>query len=226
MPPLPPVADVLKARMHWILGEDTQAVTVLHYRYSGSALTSTDLAAFGANINAAVVSNMLPLLHPSNTYAGCDLEDLASPTGAIATAAATHPGTSGGGMLAASTATVVSFKIHRRYRGGKPRAYLPIGTAASMTDAQLWNNTHISAAAGAMNQVNTDIVGTVTGSTSVVIQCSVSYYHGFIVTPPEPITGRVRTIPLLRITPLVDDVAGWVTNKRPGSQRRRNLQGS
>lgn len=225
MTPLPAVPNVVKVKLLWTVGEDMHAVTVLHYRYSGGPPDAADLVTLGTAVNALVVSTGLSLLIATNSYDGCELLDLSSPSGAGVTVAASHVGTLGGVSLGAAVAFVCSYRIVRRYRGGKPRSYFPFGSTAVLTDAQTWTTPFDALVPSFMNAMNTALVGTGGMTITVVIQCSVSYYHGFTVTPPDPVTGRVRTIPTKRVTPLVDDVSGWLFNPRPGTQRRRTLQG-
>ena len=124
------------------------------------------------------------------------------------------------------TAFLGSMKIARRYRGGKPRTYLPIGGAGKLQDAQTWTSAFVADIQAALNQIIADIAVTASGGCALGNLVNVSYYEGFV-SSQNPITLRWRTIPKQRTAgPLVDPVTSWVAETRIGSQRRRNLRGS
>jgi hypothetical protein len=119
---------------------------------------------------------------------------------------------------------LINYPIGRRYRGGKPRSYLPWGTSADLNDAQTWDTTPLADFHTGWTAILAAVVAAgPVGSAVIGSQCNVSYYG-----PPNRIitgsTGRVRTISTTRSTPIIDDLPSFSVNRKLASQRRRNLQ--
>jgi hypothetical protein len=167
------------------------------------------------------------------TYAGSDvsltsvtLTDLTSPTSGQGDHIATTVGVLAGTMIGADVCMLASMRIARRYRGGKPRSYLPLGTTNVLQTAQTWAATFVSNVQLALDATRADIAVTVASGTTLTTLVNVSYYQGFTVVT-NPVTGRARNVPKLRVGgPVVDVVTNWVAESRLASQRRRNLRSS
>jgi hypothetical protein len=131
-----------------------------------------------------------------------DLSTLNTPvglwTGSIA-------GTRTGSPLPAETCLLINFHVNRRYRGGKPRMYLPLGNAGDVSAPQAWLGGFLAAVNTSFSAFLNGVFGSTLGGATVTTLCSVSYYHA----------------KALRTTPLVDPVTAWSTNGIPASQRRR-----
>lgn len=222
VPALPNVANTLKVSLKFTYQNDTDVVTRFYMAYSGTAPTSAQLTTMAgtlgtnwATIFAAQMSNELTLTEVTIT-------DLTSPTSAIGVSTANHAGTNAGAPLAAGVATLLNFSVSRRYRGGKPRAYLPCGVAGDLFSASAWSTSYISVIQGGWTTWISDVIaaGAVWGTVSG--QVNVSYYSGFTnFTGP---TGRTRARSTVRATvPAPDVVTAVAVNAKPGSQRRRNL---
>lgn len=223
MPALPPVNKVLRFTLRGLFGEDTDIINRWFMQYGGTAPTDTDLNNLAAAVLTEWAANMAAKVMAGYATQGVTIEDLTSSTAAVGLAVGTHAGTDTGVTLGAATSAVIQLKIARRYRGGHPRQYIAGISNAHLTTDQKWDATFATALANAfiswMNAITTHIWSGGTSLTSV----NVSYYEGFHnFTFPS---GRTRPIPTLRGTPLVDGVFNWEVNPRPGSQRRRNLQG-
>jgi len=118
--------------------------------------------------------------------------DLGSVTGAVGINTTAITGTGSVSAITPNSAcAVVSWKIGIRYRGGKPRTYFPIGSAASLVNGVGLPAAHVTslkaAAAGFITDVNTFTSGTI-----LVTFASVSYFHQGQLRPtgiPYPIVG-------------------------------------
>lgn len=224
MPALPSVPFVLKFSLHYDVGTDAAAVTVLHWLYSGLPPTVAQIDTFCASFNALTAAEWPLVLSPGTSYLGIDVVDLSSPTSASGAASTSVSGTRSGTILSASAAVLVHYPIARRYRGGKPRTYLPWGTSDDLLNRNVWSN----AALVAFNTTWTAILAAVPaagpiGGAALVSQAVVSYYgppNRFITSS----TGRVRTVSTVRATPVVDLIPGFTMSPKVASQRRRNLQ--
>jgi hypothetical protein len=134
-----------------------------------------------------------------------ELLDLASTSGNSGLWNGAIGGTSTGAALTQGTATVLDFKIARRYRGGKPRTYLPSGRAADQNDLNTWTSTYQSAVDSAWTAFIAAVLAI--GGTGITLtqHVNVSYHTGGAIRP----------------TPVVDNITAYSMALRISSQRRR-----
>lgn len=202
------------------MGADASVSSTEHFKYTGAPPSTVDCQNFAAD----AYGDWQPIvvyLDSTSALIGTRVTDLSNPAGGDAFHLASTSGTSGGGSLGAGTATLVNFTVARRYRGGKPRIYLPTGTDSDVSTRQHWSGTFATAVQGQVHSSNTTFGARTRGSTTLTGQCSVSYYSGFTVQT-NPGTGRARNVPKLRATPLVDTILGTAVPTTIASQRRRN----
>jgi hypothetical protein len=148
-----------------------------------------------------------------------DVLDIATTAGASGIWSGNNPGTDTGTSLPSQVATNVEFKISRRYRGGKPRMFLPSATLGNEVDAGHWSTSYVT-------QVNTQctaffaaIAALSVGAVGSLTHINLSYYSGF--TNITNSSGRERAVPKYRATALVDHVTGYNTKLLMSSQKRR-----
>lgn len=224
MPALPPVPGVFKIRLHYDVGTDANAVTILHVRYVGTPPTSGDCVTFCTTFNGLAAAEWPIYLDTDSSYLGVDITDLTTPTSGTGSDGTTVAGTRSGTKLGAGTAVLTHMPVSRRYRGGKPRSYLPWGTASDLDSRNTWLSGSVTDFHTGWSAILTAI-GTAfpVGPATFGSFCSVSYYG-----PPNRTvtgsTGRVRTISTTRTTPLIDDWGTFTVSPKVSSQRRRNLQ--
>jgi hypothetical protein len=132
-------------------------------------------------------------------------------------------GTASGTPVPAGVALLQNFTVARRYRGGKPRIYLPVGTSATLQNASTWTSGFVTSMNAAWASASTFIPAAAPSGTTITGQVSVSYYKDFTVFIGS--TGRARNISTLRTGgPVIDSITAATVNAKPASQRRRNLQ--
>jgi hypothetical protein len=221
MPALPPVPGCVKLNLHWQVGPDGNAQSVLHFSYTGSQPTQSAIAAWQVQINAAAAADFAPVMFTANQFIGSQVTDLASNTGNQGFTAAVVPGTRGGQTLAAQVATLVNKHINTRYRGGKPRTYLPWGQGGDLSNDETWTPAYVTAAANAY----TTFIGAISNKTQAGTvfgqEVAVSYYSGFTVVT-DPVTGRARNVPKLRTGgPVVYVITSSTVNPKPATLRAR-----
>jgi hypothetical protein len=221
MPALPNVANVLRVNLHWTVDADTMGQTVHYFRYSGGAPSGADCASLAITTTAIASAAFQALC---NTHVGVNattVTDLTSSSGGQGEGGTPWVGTRSGGQLSPGTAAVVRHSIARRYRGGKPRSYLPTGTSTDVATTGLWATAFQTAMDTGWGTFTGDMSTISAGSTNVGAIVNISYYHGFTVVI-SPTTGRSRNVPTLRAVPLVDTITAHSTAIAIGSQRRRN----
>lgn len=224
MPALPLVPNVIRVRFGWTIGADLSADTNLYFAYTGAAPDEAQAVSLAAQCYTAMAT-------ASDTWTGdtvlasCRVTDLSGDDTGDGVHSASTPGTRSGGDLPAATSLLVNYQIGRRYRGGKPRSYLPWGADTDLGSRQRWSADFIASAITRLTTVFADIVGASAGTTTVTGHVNVSYYQGFTV---EGGTGgkRAKNVSTPRAVPLVNAVVGFAPNIVIGSQRRRNRPGA
>lgn len=220
MAPLPTVPNALRADFRWSTSGDTDLLTHVFFKYSGGAPNATDCANFASDLVTAMEAEF-GQWSAAVTLTECVVTDLSSHTGGQGSSSAAATGGITESPLSAGTCLLINFNIARRYRGGKPRVYLPWGASSTLTDRRDWSGTFLSDCDTSWTDFIAGATGLTSGSTTISGQINISYFSGFHVVT-SPTTGRARNVPDRRTTPVVDDILGHSASARPGSQRRRN----
>lgn len=206
MPPLPPAGPVVRVDLNIEPGGDANALCRLHFSYTGGPPSTSDLNSLATTIRGAFNTNLKAFFDTSTALEHVQVVDLSSSTGAggIDTTAVT--GTRAGSLLPGGSAVLINHRIARRYRGGKPRTYLPAFTASDVTNRQGWLSASVTALQTGWNNFIAAINGVTVGSTVISGFVNVSYYSA----------------KALRTTPHIDAITASVVSFNPASQRRRN----
>ena len=220
MPALPPVPNVVRVRFGWTIGADLSADTNSFWRYTGSPPDTAECDDIAGAI-FTIMGDQAGLWASDTVLANVRVTDLSADDSGDATSAGSAPGERTGGELPAATSLLLNFQIGRRYRGGKPRVYLPWGTDTDLASRQRWTAGFITAAQSSWVTVSGGIIGTSAGSTTLAAHTNVSFYQGFTV---EGGTGgkRAKNVSTPRTSPLVNDIVGFAPSVVIASQRRRN----
>lgn len=192
--------------------------------YSGSAPTGANCATLASDIASQWATSLAPLINTANTLNEVDVLDIATNTGLSGQWTGAHAGTRSGSAVASSLATDVEFGIARRYRGGKPRMYLPGPTVGDFSGLSNWGSSFLTS-------VNTDVAAFFAavealsvGAMGTLQHVNLSYYKGF--TNITNSSGRERAVPTYRATALHDPVTGYFAKSVVGSQKRRRTSSS
>jgi len=221
VPTLPVHPGVCRVRARFAAGANLDIATAVHFTYTGGPPSIADLIAMATTAYASAVTNLVPRLSVDRNLVGVDIQDLSSALGAYGEYLAVTAGSRGGGTLPASVCVLLNEVIARRYRGGKPRTYWPLGTETDLAGTADWKSASVIDFETGIGDWLTAVAGLTHGTTAFVAGCSISNYHGFT-SVQNPVTGRWRNIPTPRAIAIPPDV--WTTfavNPIPGSQRRR-----
>jgi hypothetical protein len=222
LPALPNVSQVFRVEFIWTIGEDASGLTRLFFHYTGGTPSPADMLTWAADFQGDWANFIEPLCHTDTSVQKTIVTDLTTASSPVGEFTGPDVGTRAGTALPAGAALVMDWTIARRYRGGKPRSYLPFGVAGDLADRQTWAAGFLSSVAGGLAAWRTAVLGRTVSGVSIDHQVNVSYYQGF--TPVRnPITGRYRNVPNIRGVPVVDNITAGGANSRVGSQRRRNL---
>jgi hypothetical protein len=107
--------------------------------------------------------------------------------------------------MTAESACLVNHTIARRYKGGKPRNYLPLGTSTQLNNPVSWQTTFTTAVTVAFGTFKVQVTTNPAGTGTVDNLVNVSYFDHKV----------------MRTTPVVDVVLNTTANTIPASQRRR-----
>jgi len=208
-------------RTHFTQGTDTNVAVKWYFSYTGGPPSTTDCLTLATAIRGSAVTQIASIINTQTTLTNIEVVDLSSATAASNVASGSNVGSQPGTPLPANVCFLVNMAVARRYRGGKPRSYWPLGTSADTSGAQIWSGASISAWMTKLNAYRTFILGQTAGTTVIATHANVSYYQGFTVIT-DPVTGRARNVPKLRTGgPHVDTITGMAANPRFGTQRRR-----
>jgi hypothetical protein len=219
MPALPVVPNVLKASFQHLYG-GINAWVHWYFKYSGTPPATADAAAIANSLKATYNTNAIPLMATNCTLNLIQVTDLSSATGAQNVSSGTLPGTRVGGPMTADACVLFNQHLARRYRGGKPRQYWPWGVASDLNGPITWATAFQTSCTSAYNAMVTAANAITWTGGNIVNPVNVSYFQGFKVVTSAS-TGRARNVPLVRATPLVDNIVSASVNPKPASQRRR-----
>ena len=191
----------------------------LYLSYSGSAPTAANLNTLASDISAAWGTHLAITAHPDWSLAEVDCEDIATRGGAAGSYGTPVVGTSSGTALAAQVAQNIEFDIARRYRGGKPRIFLPPPNTGVVSTVSEWQDSWVADLNTYFAAFMSEITALSIGSIGTLAHVNLSYYNGF--TNVTNSSGRTRAAPKYRDTALVDAVTGYAAKKLYGSQKRR-----
>jgi hypothetical protein len=111
----------------------------VHVRYASAAPSRDDLNLYVANIDAEHGTHLLPLFSVQVKTAEVMVTDLTSMSAARGIAPSQQVGTRPGLPNGAAVAALINFKVARRYRGGKPRIYVPFFFSSDLTPGLTWS---------------------------------------------------------------------------------------
>jgi hypothetical protein len=192
--------------------------------YAGSPPSGANCNTLATDVANHWNSDIAPAITSDWTLYEVDVVDLSSDVAASGTAAVSHPGTVSGATLPSNVAANVEYDIARRYRGGKPRIYLPGGSPSNLANDSTWSTGWLSTLHTVMTDFKADCEGDSIGSMGALTYVNISFVQGYDTNQPP--TGKWRGPghkypPLYRSTPLVDHVTDFSPKAVIGSQRRR-----
>jgi hypothetical protein len=186
-------------------GKPANAHTHVFFHTTGTAVTTAQLTTLAALVSAQWNTNLKPLTPAGIALTLVEVEDLGHPDTVPGVWAGNIAGTNAQPAQPAEVATLINFAIARRYRGGKPRVYLPMGPSASLSSPIQWNGAWVTSVNGGWAAFITGIISGSGSGAAVDKQVSVSYFND-----KAP-----------RATPVIDDVLSATASQVPASQRRR-----
>lgn len=217
-PPLPDTPCV-RCRLIYTQTDSFDAGSRFYLSYSGSAPSGANCATLASDIAAAWASDLAGQFTTNWVLTEVDVLDIASDSGLSGQWTGSHAGSNAGPILTAAAATNVEFGIARRYRGGKPRMFLPAASHNETVDPGHWSSAYVSGLQTAVGTFFSALEALSIGSMGTLQHVNLSYYSGY--TNVEIPGRRARSIPTYRSTALHDNVTGYFAKALIGSQKRR-----
>jgi hypothetical protein len=217
----PPVAPAVRVRLDYTQRDGFLAGSRFFLSYSGSAPTGANCTTLAGDVETAWLADLAPLIDIDFALTEVDVLDLSSDTGASGYWQGSEYGTRSGDILTANTATNVEYNIARRYRGGKPRMYLPPGTIDDLQDNRSYTSDFTDAVHDGVAAFFAALAGLSIGAMGTLAHVNISFYHGVYTTSPPWRGPGYKYPPKYRDSPLIDAVTGYAPKTQVGSQRRR-----
>lgn len=188
--------------------------------YAGSAPTGANCTTLATDISSAWGTHLAQTANPSLALEEVDVLDIATDSGFSGQWTGTIDGTEASGTnLPAQVAQTIEFNIARRYRGGKPRIYLPQPTSGVQTTAAKWTNTWVTDLNTYFAAFMAQITALSIGAMGTLTHVNLSYYQGY--TNVEVPGRRAKAVPTYRPVALVDVISGYSAKAVISSQKRR-----
>lgn len=218
VPPLPET-PCLKVALDYTQTDGYDAGSRFFLSYAGAAPTPGNCSTLASDISAAWNTHLAPQVNETFALTKVDVLDIATYSGNFGEWTGDLAGGDSGTQLPAQSATNIEFNIQRRYRGGKPRMFLPPPTTGAQLDAGHFTTTFIGNTNTAMAAFIAEIEALSIGAVGALAHVNLSYYQSF--KNVENSSGRMRAAPTYRATALVDTITGYATKGLIGSQKRR-----
>lgn len=214
-----PASPCLRVRLDYEAVSEQLAGSRFYLSYAGTGPSGTDCTTIASDIETAWTANIAPLICTNFSLREVDVIDIATRDGLSGQWSGTSAGTRAGNFLPLQVATNVEFGIGRRYRGGKPRMFLPSGVESDLADQAHYNNAFLGDVNGGIAAFFAAIEALAVGAVGALAHVSLSYYFRF--TNVVNSSGREHAVPTYRDAAVVDPVIGYSCKAMLGSQRRR-----
>lgn len=218
-PPLPDFPTV-RVRLDYTDETSLKSGSRIYLRYSGSAPTAANCVTLADDVAAAWNTELAGQVNTTIALTEVDVLDIATDSGSSGQWSGSNAGTLSGTNLPMQVAVNIEYDIARRYRGGKPRMYLPPPTTTQQQTPTTWSTTYTSGTNTAVAAFFATLEALSIGSMGTISHVSVSYYKGYQnIEIPDT---RAYAKPLYRTPTAVSDIVeGYSTKILMGSQRRR-----
>lgn len=216
--PLPDTPCV-RVRLDYLESDSGKAGNRFYLSYAGSAPTGANCVTLATDIAAAWATDIAPLMTAEWALQEVDVLDIASETGLSGSWSGTNGGTRGGTGLPYQCASNIEYDITQRYRGGKPRIFLPPGATADLADPGHYSTGFVASLNSGFGAFMTAVQALSVGAMGALTHVDLSYFQGF--TNITNSSGRTRAVPTYRDTALHRNVVGYSAKSTVGSQKRR-----
>lgn len=219
--PLPTPTGVVKAIMKVAIGGQGPFGSGFCLRYTGAAPTTAQLTTFAGTVAAEWNTNLAALTRSADILTVVTAVDLANPGTIQGEWTGTHDGTRAGTASTAGICAALAFSPDHRYRGSRPKAFLPMGIDSDLASVQHWTTDFTGDVETAWAAFLAGILATDTSGIALGEQCSVHY-----IGPPYTVKSNSGNTRSHSVGTPVDPPAVYTTlaavcATKVGSQRKR-----
>lgn len=219
--PLPTPTGVVKATMKVSIASGTPYGSSFMLAYTGASPTTAQLTTFAGTVAAEWNTNLAALTRTADALTEVDAIDLKNPGTIKGIALVSHAGTRGGTASTASICVALAFSPDHRYRGSRPKAFLPMGVDGDLATPQHWAASFITTVETAWAAFISGIQSTDTSGIGLGDQCSVSYIGPPYTIVPNSGNTRAHAVGTPKNPPDVYSTLAVVGAVKVGSQRKR-----
>jgi hypothetical protein len=216
--PLPDTPCV-RARLIYTQSDGLEGGNRFYFSYTGSAPSGATCTGLADTIAGEWNDHLAPLVNTDWSLTEVDVLDIATDSGLSGQWTGSNAGTFDGTAMPAQCATNIEFDIARRYRGGKPRGFLPPPAITALSNPSQFTTSFVDGVNTAFAAFVTAVLGYSEGGMTLDEHVNLSYYKGF--TNITNSSGRERAVPTYRAVALSDPILGYATKVVVGSQKRR-----
>ncbi len=220
MTPLPATpTGVVRFQLLHEIGTDLKIRPRFELAYTGGPPVTADLAVLAGLVRVAWGAHLASLMTSASGLFGVIAIDLANPSTPAGEDNVFVGGSASGTQQPVNVCVLLNKQIARRYRGAKPKGFLPYGTDTDIANTTSWSTGFVTAVNTQWAAFIAALLGEVAAGTTLGGEVSVSYFAGKALNPNP--TSRLRYISTQRAVPLVSPITGYSCSVVFGSQRRR-----
>lgn len=216
---LPDVPNVVRLDFGYNVSGQT-AGSRTFWKYTSAPPSLANLTSLNTTIRSAMSTNFGPLWNPLTKLVLVKTTDLSSRTAQWAQDTGSTVGTRTGAECSPEQCMVLNYVIANRYRGGKPRTFLPGGNQLDIqSDGYHWTSAYTTSANSAWLALASAIAGF--GSITFTTQVVVHYFHGHTPNKVTNVWGPANIPAVVTSAPVVDTISAPLAKLKIGTQRRR-----
>jgi len=200
----PPIANVIKMEWTWTCS-GVPLANILHVGYSSAPPIPGDLVDMAGQAGVEIADFYLTALNPDYVLVEVICTDLSSDTGNVGSFSSGVAGSNSDPPISAGSSLMVNWQIARRYRGGKPRTYLPPMTSYRLATPSTWDETALSETSTFITNLRSAMEHTTYGDLVLTTLGAVSYVNAHVA----------------RVDPVFYPFTGFAIGNLVRTQRRR-----
>lgn len=219
--PIPTPSGVVHIRLGWTIASSIFFGGGFDMGYAGSGLDSAQLADVAGDVATQYATDMVGLFQSQVSLTSVTCGDLQNPSTVDGSVAVSHVGTRSGSYMTTGVCASLAFNPNRKYRGSRPKIFLPAGVSGDLTTDQKWGSAFIADVEAAWLAFTADIVTNSPAGITLQTQRYVNYDG-----PPYAVvsnSGKTRShsVPTKVDPPGVYGILGVTMGAKVASQRRR-----
>lgn len=220
----PPLPDnpTLRVALKYTQSDGLAGGQRLFFNYTGSAPTSAQISALATYIGGTDWQDELGgAVNEDWTLVEVDIIDITTDSGNAGSWTGEKAGTRSGTPMPAQTAANIEFDVPLRYRGGKPRTYLPPGVTTDMANPSTFASGYYDLVTSGFTSFIAGIVATGIHTADDLTHVNLSYYKGYNTSTPPWRGPGYKYPPRYRDTAVSTPITAYNCKSEIGTQKRR-----